>query len=103
MPLAECNSILLQYNDNHNKSQPALRNGIDESQYCAYDPQGNGDSCQGDGGGPLQFIPNDSTVAHIVGVISFGISCGTSYPAIHARVAHYLDWIEPIVWPKTAN
>lgn len=96
MPLNECNTILTEYNKQAN--QPALLNGIDDGQYCAHDPQGH-DSCQGDGGGPLQFIPNDSKVAHVVGIISFGISCGTPFPAIHARVAHYLDWIEPIVWP----
>lgn len=45
MPLPECNATLLGFNENAN--QAALRDGISESQYCAYDPQARNDSCQG--------------------------------------------------------
>lgn len=99
MPQTDCNERILLYNLLVNL--PVFRNGISDGQYCAYDPHAKKDSCQGDAGGPLQLIPNDSTVAHVVGIVSFSFDCGSSIPGIYTRVAHYLDWIEPIVWPGT--
>lgn len=75
-----------------------FRNGISESQYCAYDPDGKNDSCDGDSGGPLQIFPYGSKTASLIGIVSFGISCGTGLPSIYTRVAFYVDWIESIVW-----
>lgn len=99
MPLQECNRTFLNYNQR--VDQAAFRQGIFEGQYCAYDPEGRNDSCSGDSGGPLQYFPNnESTVANVVGIVSFGISCGTELPGIYTRIAYYLDWIEPIVWPN---
>lgn len=37
MPSSECNTTLL--NNNEEKSLQAFRNGVSESQYCAFDPQ----------------------------------------------------------------
>ncbi|XP_031629043.1 serine protease persephone-like [Contarinia nasturtii] len=100
MPLGQCNSTMLQYNQLINS--PRFRNGdgLNDGQYCAFDPEGKKDTCQGDGGSPLQYFPsNEPKVAVIVGISSFGISCGTELPSIYTRVGYYLDWIEPIVWP----
>lgn len=81
--------------------QRSLREGLSEGQCCAFDPEAKNDACQGDSGGPLQyFTGKSSTLARIVGVVSFGISCGTELPSVYTRIAHYLDWIEPIVWPN---
>lgn len=96
MPLNECNTTLLKYFPD----RPAFQNGIDQSQYCAHDPIGKRDSCQGDSGGPLQLIQEDAELAQVVGIVSFGISCGTRLPSIYTRVAFYLDWIESHVWPN---
>lgn len=99
MPLAECNGTFWKYNQEKNLA--AFRQGIFDGQYCAYDPHTMNDSCQGDSGGPLQyFTEGNSTVAVVVGVVSFGISCGNLLPGIYTRVAYYLDWIESIVWPN---
>ncbi|XP_031632850.1 serine protease persephone-like [Contarinia nasturtii] len=98
MPLSECNDTMIHYNQLPNHAP--FRNGISQGQYCAYDPQGVNDSCRGDSGGPLQYFDKNSSVVHIVGIVSFGISCGTSLPSIYTRVAYYLNWIEPIVWPN---
>lgn len=99
MPLTQCNSILLEYNEE--RDLPAIRDGISENQYCAYDPNGKKDSCEGDSGGPLQMIDTNSNVARVVGVISFGVgACGAAIPSVYTRVASYLDWIESIVWPN---
>lgn len=99
MPLEECNDTMTFYNLLVNL--PAFRDGISQSQYCAYDPQNGNDSCQGDSGGPLQFFADSNVgVATIVGIVSFGLDCGAELPSIYTRVAYYLDWIEPIVWPN---
>lgn len=98
MPLSECNSIILDWNKFAN--QKAFRNGVHKSQYCVYDSEHMNDSCDGDSGGPLQLIEPNSNLVQIVGIVSFGISCGTSLPSIYTRVAYYLYWIETIVWPN---
>lgn len=55
---------------------------------------------QGDSGGPLQIFSSPA-MGTVIGVVSFGISCGTSLPSIYTRVAYYMDWIESIVWPNS--
>lgn len=80
-------------------NQKALRNGISENQYCAWDRNRTKNSCEGDSGGPLQVLSSGLNVAKVVGVISFGVSCGTALLSIYTRVASYVDWIESIVWP----
>lgn len=98
MPLDECDSRYYVYNLLVNL--PTLRHGIDAGQYYAYDPDGRNDSCIGDSGGPLQFFRDEnSSIGTVVGIVSFGIDCDTGLPGIYIRVAHYLDWIEAIVWP----
>lgn len=96
MPRAECNATLSKYNQRANLA--ALRDGVRNSQYCAYDAEGKNDTCQGDSGGPLQYFPSKNSLANIVGIVSYGIGCGNLLPSLYTRVAFYLDWIEPIVW-----
>lgn len=98
MPLSQCNQTILNYNKERNL--PAYENGIDESQYCAYDPIGNEDSCQGDSGGPLQTVRSYLKLAKMVGIVSFGVECGKRVPVIYTRVAHYVEWIGSHVWPS---
>lgn len=100
MPLHKCNSTILDWNKNEVHPLSAFINGISESQYCAYDPEEERDSCQGDSGGPLQYYPDsNSSIATVVGIVSFGVTCGTKLPSVYTRVAYYIDWIESIVWP----
>lgn len=99
MSLAECNEKLLKWN--HFTPQEALRYGIGEGQYCAFDPHGRNDSCLGDSGGPLQYFPFlSSNTAMVIGIVSYGFGCASGHPGIYTRVAFYLDWIESIVWPN---
>ncbi|XP_063911594.1 serine protease snake-like isoform X3 [Zophobas morio] len=76
-----------------------LREGIIyDMQICTggtYPQQG--DTCQGDTGGPIQIYNNDSCMYDVVGVISFGKSCSGG-PSVSTRVSHYIKWIENIVW-----
>lgn len=69
-------------------------------QLCAYDPDAKHDACGGDSGGPLQ-TRDENGLSTVIGVTSFGIACGSSLPGVYTRVAYYLDWLEPIVWPNS--
>lgn len=101
LPLKECNSTILEYNKLPNYS--SFRNGVSESQYCALDMMMENDSCQGYNGGPLQIYPSGAKLAKIVGIVSFGMGCGTDRPGIYTRVPYYLDWIESNIWPNGVN
>ncbi|XP_047996365.1 serine protease snake-like isoform X1 [Leguminivora glycinivorella] len=79
--------------------------GMQHGQICAGKLAGGVDACQGDSGGPLQVripdinLPAQGTLHYVIGVTSFGIGCARSNkPGIYARVSHYVDWIEGIVW-----
>lgn len=97
MPWAECNARLLEYNKGINDA--ALKDGLSRGQYCTFHPKGH-DSCYGDSGGPVQYFKNPR-FSTVIGVISFGVGdCGSSQPSVNTRVAHYLDWIESVVWPN---
>lgn len=62
---------------------------------CANNRKVHTDTCEGDSGSALQLRQDGKF--YIVGVTSFGVSCGTSLPSFYARVASYLDWIEEYV------
>ena len=97
MPLAECNTKLLEYNEALHDA--ALADGLSRGQYCTFHPKGL-DSCSGDSGGPVQYF-NNSRYSTVIGVISFGVGgCGSGWPSVNTRVAYYLDWIESVVWPN---
>jgi len=71
-----------------------------ESQYCAYDPEFKGDACHGDSGGPLQHFESGTSMATVVGVVSYGIAkCPSKAPDLYTKVGYYLDWIQSHVWP----
>jgi secreted trypsin-like serine protease len=74
-----------------------LPNYIQPSQLCAAIPANFNETCQCDSGGPLQTIVGEQH--HIVGITSFGFSCGSQLSSVYTRVSFYLDWIESIVWP----
>jgi len=81
-----------------------LANGLDTDTMVCAGELGK-DTCQGDSGGPL-ILPStpwstSDCLAKLVGVTSFGPRiCGmTSVPGVYVRVAHFLPWIESIVWP----
>ncbi|XP_069676163.1 venom serine protease 34-like [Periplaneta americana] len=58
-------------------------------QICTY-AQGK-DACQNDSGGPILLIDNNRV--YLVGVISYGVACGTIMPGVNTRVTSYLDWV----------
>ncbi|XP_017477593.1 PREDICTED: serine protease persephone-like isoform X1 [Rhagoletis zephyria] len=90
--LAQCNISYADQMDRH------LLHGIDETQLCAFAP--GRDACWGDSGGPLHLVKDKSFGNYrVVGVVSFGLLCGTKLPGVYTRVEEFLDFIESIVWP----
>lgn len=67
---------------------------LHKSFVCAGGEPGQ-DTCQGDGGGPLVCqLPNESTYVQ-VGIVSWGIGCGTNNtPGVYTNVARFRNWID---------
>jgi len=52
------------------------------------------DTCQGDSGGPLFFINESTNQSVLVGITSWGVSCGyLGFPGVYTRVSAFLEWI----------
>jgi secreted trypsin-like serine protease len=50
------------------------------------------DSCQGDSGGPL--IVGEGVAARLVGLVSWGDTCATSYPGVYTRISQMVDFLQ---------
>ncbi|XP_011309612.1 serine protease snake [Fopius arisanus] len=77
--------------------------GLNDTVICAVDGDQTrrADSCHGDSGGPLLMLDTQSDT--IIGITSFGQTCGSTAPAGYTSVFKYLDWIEQNVWPDTQS
>jgi len=63
---------------------------VDAGKICVY--KKGTDHCSGDSGGPLVVTENGRLT--VIGAVSGGFGCArTGYAGYHARVTHYLDWI----------
>uniref|UniRef100_A0A1I8NL98 Peptidase S1 domain-containing protein n=1 Tax=Musca domestica TaxID=7370 RepID=A0A1I8NL98_MUSDO len=49
------------------------------------------DSCYGDSGGPL--IRSLHNTQYVVGIVSYGTTCGSEKPAVYTRVSSFIEWI----------
>uniref|UniRef100_A0A1W7R7V7 Putative trypsin-like serine protease n=1 Tax=Aedes albopictus TaxID=7160 RepID=A0A1W7R7V7_AEDAL len=103
-PLERCTK---DYRTNAGHFRHKLPSGVTDRQYCAIGKLGasgdRGDACVGDSGGPLHFRNLSADRFYLVGISSFGLGCGSDSASIYTRVAAYLDWIVPIVWPDQAS
>nr|CAD7449683.1 unnamed protein product [Timema bartmani] len=98
VPTAQCNNSYKSLFGGRKLSGGILG----DSMVCAGEKLGGKDTCQGDSGGPLQLVVDDPYCMYsVVGVTSFGTTvCGArNSPAVYTRVAHFVPWIEKIVWP----
>lgn len=64
---------------------------IVDTQFCGVSNTGV-DICRGEPGSSV--IYNQNNIFRLQAITSFGIACGTTYPAIYTRVSKYLEWIE---------
>ncbi|XP_053698573.1 serine protease hepsin-like [Sabethes cyaneus] len=68
---------------------------IDDSKLCAGAPDGGIDACQGDTGGPLHIIDQQTGKYVIAGVVSVRTECAQpKYPGIYTRVNKFRSWIK---------
>lgn len=64
---------------------------ITDNMLCVYTE--GVDACQGDSGGPLINM-NKNGDEVLVGVVSWGSGCASTYPGVYARVSNVIEWIE---------
>lgn len=69
---------------------------LTDNMFCAGSPSAPLDTCQGDSGGPLVVRNAQNTDWLQVGVVSFGVTCATSY-GVYAKASNYLDWVSQYV------
>ncbi|XP_018578841.1 serine protease snake-like [Anoplophora glabripennis] len=89
---SECTKI-------YHKSKDLPR-GVVSNMLCAGDLRGGKDTCQGDSGGPLLITKaGNQCKFYVIGVTSFGKSCGqVNTTAVYTKVSSYVDWIEKTIW-----
>ncbi|XP_065201873.1 phenoloxidase-activating factor 2-like [Planococcus citri] len=75
------------------KTRLGARFALDSSFVCAGGQKGY-DSCKGDGGGPL-FCTSRANHNQViqVGIVSWGIGCGSEIPGIYASLEANSDWL----------
>ncbi|EDV48811.1 transmembrane protease serine 9 [Drosophila erecta] len=65
---------------------------------CAGKLNGEGGTCVGDSGGPLQCRLNRDGPWILVGVTSFGSGCALEgFPDVYTRASYYMKWIEDTI------
>ena len=69
---------------------------LDSSFICAGGEPGV-DTCQGDGGAPLACpIGSDNRYVQS-GIVSWGIGCKESHPAVYVDVADFRNWVDTLL------
>ncbi|XP_007949742.2 serine protease 48 [Orycteropus afer afer] len=74
---------------------PELEKVIKKDMICAGDTDRHKDSCKGDSGGPLSCDIDGVWIQ--IGVVSWGIGCGQSLPAVYTSVIYYQKWINATI------
>jgi trypsin len=69
----------------------AIPDPVTTNQICTYAPAK--DTCLSDSGGPLLWQDPSTRKLQLVGIISYGIGCATTKPAVNTRVTSYLSWV----------
>lgn len=70
---------------------------VDARHLCAAVPEGGKDTCQGDSGGPLVTRDPGGRYRQ-VGVVSWGIGCGTKgLPGVYTRVSAFAGWMRDVM------
>jgi secreted trypsin-like serine protease len=93
VPRRTCYDLLVEAKP----SLPSLGFAINNSWICALGPEVGGyytDVCAGDSGGPMSIIDDLTGRATVVGVVSGGLGCGGTTPAVYTNVEYFTPWIE---------
>ncbi|XP_030573729.1 uncharacterized protein LOC115771960 [Drosophila novamexicana] len=71
---------------------------IHSGHLCAGHLNGEGGTCVGDSGGPLQCRLSRDGPWILAGVTSFGSGCALeNFPDVYLRISYYLNWIEDTI------
>lgn len=66
-------------------------NAVTENMFCAGEPEGEVDACNGDSGGAAVSAKEPQL---LLGLVSWGYGCARSmYPGVYTRVANYAQWM----------
>jgi len=76
---------------NQQRSGTGNRFQLHTSEVCAGGEVGK-DACTGDGGSPL-VCQAQSGRWTVVGLVTWGVGCGSDTPGVYAKVASFRDWI----------
>ncbi|CAO1432035.1 unnamed protein product [Diamesa tonsa] len=94
------------YQDNFDDQN--MRLGI-RQQFCAKVSVIDGikkDTCFGDIGSGIQnkknFTYGKTTykIPSLVGIVSFGVSCGQGYPTVFTKIGNYIHWMESVIFAE---
>ncbi|OWR50836.1 serine proteinase protein 1, partial [Danaus plexippus plexippus] len=88
VPLVESSTCEHQYKNTKLGSQFHLHRTLT----CAGGEEG-ADTCKGDGGSPLVCqIPNTQRF-EVVGLVAYGLGCGTKLPGVYVNIPELFDWV----------
>merc|ERR1712020_334686 len=93
LPLVEdsrCNSNL-KVALNNQRQGTGNRFQLHSSEVCAGGEIGK-DACTGDGGSPL-VCQSDTGRWTVVGLVTWGVGCGSDTPGVYANVGYFRNWI----------
>jgi len=93
VPASQCNTALKRA---LNQKKPGVgdRFQLTQGEVCAGTENGK-DACTGDGGSPL-VCQAQSGRWTVVGLVAWGIGCGSHVPGVYTNVHHYKQWINSI-------
>jgi len=90
VPPQRCNSALKTALNNQRQGT-GNRFQLHPSEVCAGGEVGK-DACTGDGGSPL-VCQAQSGRWTVVGLVTWGVGCGSDTPGVYAKVANFRNWI----------
>jgi len=90
VPASRCNSNL-KFALNQQRQGTGDRFQLHSSEVCAGGEVGK-DACTGDGGSPLVCQSNTGRWT-VVGLVTWGVGCGSDTPGVYAKVSNFRQWI----------